>query len=782
MYCTNHIKNEISLICIAPHKCQFDRKLCAQCFDEHSIYSENIVSLNKFQNMVINRSKESKLDQIIAELIHSRKAFKSMLSQTEIMMRDIMKELQESIKQIYDQIEQQNKLYLNLFNENVNLAEFSNSNLEQLVQFLIGKPSQDWNDLKSSQLAKLEKLEKTKNWWEQEIKVFCEKMNKEMKEITSIIKIEPRQEIAQGYERKEDLYEVLAQSKGINEQLFDILITMLRQDKISDIIRFLQKEFPQKYQNQYVNNEINLSPKSKEMRLKNEIQVITAVFRDIHELDFSKKNFSTDAYLETRINIIKRIQKEERIIQFLKFLVNLTAIDSQFIQCGSNSLNLLVEMKADLKEQSFENIRIKDTSLIGVNFVRCNLNGSEFDNVDISGMNLNGAQLFNCKWKNIKMNEQIKLEGHESSVNSVSISPDGTILASGSADNSIRMWDIKTGQLKAKLVGHENAVNQISFSPDGTILASVSGDRTIRLWDVKTGLLKAQLDGHSNAVLTVCFSPDNTILASGSADHSVRLWDITTRLVKARLVGHSNSVCFSPDGTILASGSGDNSIRLWDVKTKEQKAQLNGHRDYVRSVCYSPDGKMLASCSADNSIRLWDVKTGQQKVQLDGHSQGVLSISFSPNGATIASGSRDNSIRLWDVITGQQMVKLEDHRDFVKSVCFSPDGKTLASGSGDKSIRLWDVNTEKKIPASDCCSKEHHTFQQSPLQNHSLLQNVASNITILLISKQPIFQAQGSLIFKGEFISQSDMDLRTFFKQKGSFLLDDQKEFQEQQK
>lgn len=90
-------------------------------------------------------------------------------------------------------------------------------------------------------------------------------------------------------------------------------------------------------------------------------------------------------------------------MSFLKFLVHLTAIDNRFIKCGSNSLNLLVELRADLKAQSFEDIRINDTSLVDANFVHSNLSGSEFDNVDISGMNLNGALLFNCKWRNLRI-------------------------------------------------------------------------------------------------------------------------------------------------------------------------------------------------------------------------------------------------------------------------------------------------------------------------------------------------------------------------------------------
>ncbi|CAD8129359.1 unnamed protein product [Paramecium sonneborni] len=108
-------------------------------------------------------------------------------------------------------------------------------------------------------------------------------------------------------------------------------------------------------------------------------------------------------------------------------------------------LNILVEMKVDLTNQLFERIRIENTSLIRGNFVRCNLNESEFNNVDISGMNLNGALLQNCKWKNIKIQELNKLNGHTGSVLSISLSPDGTTLASGSSDKSIRLWDVKSG-------------------------------------------------------------------------------------------------------------------------------------------------------------------------------------------------------------------------------------------------------------------------------------------------------------------------------------------------
>ncbi|CAD8117753.1 unnamed protein product [Paramecium sonneborni] len=494
------------------------------------------------------------------------------------------------------------------------------------------------------------------------------------------------------FERKEDLNEILISLKDIDSKAFIAIIEMLRNQKSLDILEFLSKQEYQQHLAQLGQYNVN--------KIRNAII-------NISQHIFNKNDYSHETYQQIRQQLHSNISKEEKIVDFLKFLVHLTAIDRQFIQSGSNSLNLLVEMKADLNNQSWEEIRIKDTSLIGGTFVRCNFNGSEFDGVDVSGMNLNGAQLFNCKWRKIKIHELSQIDGHTQKVYSVCFSPDGNILTSGSRGNSISLWDVRTGQQKNKLEGHTSAVYSVCFSPDGKTLASGSKDKTIRLWDVKTGQQKNKLEGHTSAVYSVCFSPDGNTLASGSKDKTIRLWDVKTKKLMYKLDGHSdfiNSVCFSPDGSTLASGSKDKTICLWDVKTKKLMYKIDGHRDIVNSVCFSPDGNTLASGSKDETIRLWDVKTKKLLHKLDHHDY-VNSVCFSPDGNTLASGSDDKSIDLWDVKTGQQKNKFNGHNDPVNSVCFSPDGNTLASGckanflrffhSGnrDNTIRLWDIKT-----------------------------------------------------------------------------------------
>ncbi|CAD8094356.1 unnamed protein product [Paramecium primaurelia] len=190
------------------------------------------------------------------------------------------------------------------------------------------------------------------------------------------------------------------------------------------------------------------------------------------------------------------------------------------------------------------------------------------------------------------------------------------------------------------------------------------------------------------------------------------------------------------------------------------------------SVSFSPDGNTLASGSQDSSICLWDVKTKEQDQKLEGHISIVYQISFSSDRNTLAFVSQDNSICLWDIKTGQQKAKLDGHTSTVLSVCFSPDGKTLASGSWDNSILLWDVQNGKAISSSDKIYKDILAQFKAPLcQNNPSPES--NNAPILRISQIPLFQAQGALILKGDFITHEGYDLKQLFKSKRSCFLED---------
>jgi WD40 repeat protein len=362
-----------------------------------------------------------------------------------------------------------------------------------------------------------------------------------------------------------------------------------------------------------------------------------------------------------------------------------------------------------------------------------------------------------------------KLEG----VTSIVFSPDGRMLATGADYNTTRLWEVASGREIAVLRGHEERdkqpllaklehVTSVAFSPDGRTLATGSADNTARLWEVATAREIATLRGHDDQVSSVTFSPDGRTLATGSWDNTARLWEVASaEEITTLRGGHErpvDSLAFSPDGGILATGSTDRTVRLWDVVTAKEIVVLRGHQEGVGFVAFSPDGRTLATGSSDKTVRLWEVGSltrGWLGVSLEPVTQevAVRSSLMKPEGALVASvieGSpaakagvrqgdvvvgfdgtlvptprdliravadsplhakrtltvwRDNREVRIDVRLGRQVAMgsgkdittLRGHEGSVMSVAFSPDGRGLATGSADTTTRLWEVASGKEI-------------------------------------------------------------------------------------
>ena len=286
------------------------------------------------------------------------------------------------------------------------------------------------------------------------------------------------------------------------------------------------------------------------------------------------------------------------------------------------------------------------------------------------------------------------LKGHGEAVMSVSFSPDGQLLASGSRDQTVKIWDVKTRTEIATLKGHKGFVRSVVFSPDGQLLASSGDDKTVKLWNVQKRKKIATLKGHKDYVLTVVFSPDGRLLASGSKDKHIKLWDVKKRKVISTLRGDGNSVstvAFSPNGQLLAISSSPGTVKLWDEHKQKEIAVLKGHSGTVSSVVFSPNGRLLASGGWDKTIRLWDVQTWKEVAKLEGHSGYILTVAFSSDGRMLASGDIEGVVKLWDVQERKEIATLREHYVVIRAVTFNSDGTLLATCSDSKTIKLWNV-------------------------------------------------------------------------------------------
>ena len=328
------------------------------------------------------------------------------------------------------------------------------------------------------------------------------------------------------------------------------------------------------------------------------------------------------------------------------------------------------------------------------------------------------------------------LKSDGSFVDAVAYSPDGKILATGSGDGIVRLWDVATQRQIGDPLGtfsYARWIYSVAFSPDGKIVAAAGKDGVVRLWDVATHhLIGTPFSGDVSAIYSIAFSPHGDLLAAGHSDGTVQFWAVPSgqQIGSPLHAGTVHSVAFSPDGTMLATGGYDSAnhgtVQLWDVNSRQpigapiEKNILTSIVNIltVFSVAFSPDGKTLAAGEGDGTVLLLNVTTRKETGSVFAeNSSEIPSLAFSPDGNFLAGGNDQGMAQLWDVATVQRIgIPLMTDNRAVDSVAFSPDGTTLATGSSDGTARLWDVKLDDNDPIGSVSSgtRPAHSVTFSP--------------------------------------------------------------------
>jgi WD40 repeat protein len=303
-----------------------------------------------------------------------------------------------------------------------------------------------------------------------------------------------------------------------------------------------------------------------------------------------------------------------------------------------------------------------------------------------------------------------ELHKHNDTIYGLNFSPDGKTLATSSADKTVKLHKIENDFLKSIELQNNSSQYGIAFSPKGGIFASSSWNPSIREWEVrlwtKDGkLLKTFPDKsdqdrshhYGDIIKNIRFSPDGKLIGTASWDGTVKIWTVDGKLLR-NFTEHKrpvNGLAFSPDSKAIALGgygdeNGNNLWMLWDINGKART--ILGHSDQIYRLAFSPNGKIVATASWDRSIKLWNAVDGKLIRTLDGkHNSWILGLNFSPDGKMLVSSSQDKTAKIWSV-EGNLLYTLIDHKGDVNDVVFSPNGKIIASASSDQTIKLWNTD------------------------------------------------------------------------------------------
>lgn len=287
-------------------------------------------------------------------------------------------------------------------------------------------------------------------------------------------------------------------------------------------------------------------------------------------------------------------------------------------------------------------------------------------------------------------------ERHTKIIRTVAWSPDGMLIASGSSDKTVHIWNATGGHTLQVYKLHNDGVNDVIWSLDGKYVISASDDKTVHKWQATTGHNLLVYRGHADMVRCVTYLSNSELIVSGGAGKVA----LVSGAVRGQHIlsynGHKsgiNALTCSPNESYIASASDDGTIQIWDVTSGRTLFSYSGHTGvwvWIKAVAWSPDGSSIASGDINGNVHIWDAATGKRLVTCNGHTGRVYALSWSPDSKYIASGSGDNTMQIWDSSTGKSLFTYY-HSAPVNTVAWSPDGSRIATGCDDRIARIWPV-------------------------------------------------------------------------------------------
>jgi hypothetical protein len=300
------------------------------------------------------------------------------------------------------------------------------------------------------------------------------------------------------------------------------------------------------------------------------------------------------------------------------------------------------------------------------------------------------AQWIAHAWRMVPLPVQA-VAGHQGAIHALALTPDGGHCISGGIDDTLRAWDLASGDLRGMVTGLHSPVQGLAMGGDPARLLTAHRDGRCRLWRLPLGATRESRATGKGPLWAVALAADGSLGLCASHAGPLLPWTFDAAAVPV-FEGHRGptwAIAFVPDGLRVVSGGDDGTVRLWDRTTARLLSTMSGHAGAVFALAVTPDGRQILSGSADRTLRLWDRDTGQTVHPFVGHTDAVYAVGISPNGRYALSAGCDGTVRVWHLATGRLLRTLTEHRGRVLALTIAPDGRTVVTAGDDALIRLW---------------------------------------------------------------------------------------------